>query len=202
MPLVGAGVKGDPIRPKYRDSLFPTLDWSQFYYGDEPWTLVGIQDVPPATDAALNANADVFELPANLDQTMGTVGVRNTVRNRLEAVNIPGTWVQTSTTYREVVRIIGAVIQFSQRFQGVSGIPANRWFAGGRTLDSTFGSLAAPAQQALLDTGASDWERPDGTIFHFDTSALTGSTTLRALLKSVADQYLAAGLPLDLEGPL
>lgn len=190
MPIVGTGALGDARRPKYRNTLFPTLQWSMFDYGNEPWCIVGIQDVPPATDTALNQNADVFELPANLDQTMGTTGVRNTVRNRLESVNMPGTWIQTATTYREVVRFIGGVCQFAQRYQGLVG---GLWFTGAVTLDSTFNSLSAAVHQGILDTAAS---------FNFDTTSFTGTSTLRAILKSAGDQYVAAGLPLDLGGPL
>lgn len=164
-----------------------------FDYGDEPWCLVGVQDVPPATDAEINSQSDVFRLPDDLDQIMGSLAVRNTIRSRLESVNIPGTWVQSTTTYREVVRFIGAVCQFAQRFQGITGIPGDRWFADGRTLDTTFGELGPNGQQALLDTADS---------FGFDRSQLTSTTTLRQYLKSAGDQYLAAGLPLSLEGPL
>lgn len=192
MPLVGTGVKGDARRPKYRDSLFPTLNWSMFDYGNEPWCLVGIQDVPPATDTALTGNADVFELPANLDQAMGNVGTRNTVRNRLESVNIPGTWIQTTTTYREVVRFIGATCQFAQRYQGTVA-NGSTWFTGGVTLDSTFGSLPAEARQGIIDAADS---------FGFDRSGFTGTSTLRAVIQSATNQYLAAGLPLTLQGPL
>jgi hypothetical protein len=178
--------------PKYFRTLFPTLSCSVFRYGNEAWCLVGILDVPPATDTALLANADVFELPANLDQTMGSVGVRNTVRNRLEAVNIPGTWIQTITTYREVVRFIGACCQFAQRFQGIMG-DSTAWFAGGVTLDSPFSSLSANARQGMLDTAAS---------FGFDSSGFTAAALMRTIVKSAGDQYVAAGLPLELEGPL
>jgi hypothetical protein len=193
MPIIGTGTKLDPRRPKYAATYFTDHEWSMFDYGDEPWSLVGVSDITTANDTAMTAEPDVFRLPDNLDQGMGTVGARNTVRNRLEAVNIPGTWVQTTTTYREVVRFIGAVCQFAQRFQGITGIPGDRWFAGGRTLDSTFGSLGTAGQQALIDTADS---------FGFDHSSLTASTTLRTFLKSAGDQYVAAGLPLDLEGPL
>jgi hypothetical protein len=177
--------------PKYRNALFPTLGYSMFDYGNEPWCLIAIQDVPPATDAALTGNADVFELPANLDQTMGTTGVRNTVRTKLENVNIPGTWVQTTSTYREVVRFIGAVCQFAERYQGMIG--NGFWFTGGVTLDSTFGSLPANVRQTIVDAAAT---------FGFDTSGFTGASTLRAVIQSAGQQYVAAGLPLDLEGPL
>jgi len=191
MPITGDGTRTNPRRPKYRDSLFPTLSWAMFDYGNEPWCVVGILDVPPATDTALNGNADVFEAPANLDVTMGNTATRNLWRNRLEGVNIPGTWIQTTTTAREVIRFIGACCQFAQRYQG--GSCGGQWFTAGVTLDDTFGSLSAAVQQCIIEAA---------TSFGFDTSALTGASTLRQVIKSAADQYLAAGLSLNLNGPL
>src|SRR5678816_2098853 len=115
MPTAGAGGKGDDRRPKYRDSLFPELQYAPWTYGDEAWCLVAIIDITPAVEAALNTTAadDVFELPADLDLPIGVVAMRDTIRTRLEAVNIPGTWVETTSTYREVVRVIGACCQFA-----------------------------------------------------------------------------------------
>lgn len=187
MPIAGAGTIDDPRGPKYKSTL-SGLVWSMFDYGNEPWALVGVQDIPPATDTTLDGNPDVFGLPANLSQTMGSVGTRNTVRNRLEAVNIPGTWVQTSTTYLSVVKFIGAVCQFAQRYQGQTG---GLWFTGGVTLDSTFSSLPLSARNGLTSAAAS---------FGFDTSGFTGASTLRAIIQSAGDQYVAAGLPLIMAG--
>ncbi len=187
MPIAGTGAIGDPRGPKYRSTV-AGLVWSMFDYGNEPWCLLGVQDIPPATDTALTGNADVFGLPANLSQTMGTVGTRNTVRNRLETVNIPGTWVQTATTFLSVVKFIGAVCQFAQRYQGATG---GLWFTGGVTLDSTFNSLPLNARNGIVSAANS---------FGFDTSGFTGASTLRVIIQSAGDQYNAAGLPLTLAG--
>lgn len=197
MPIIGDGTKASPRRPKYRDSQMQGFAWAMFDYGDEPVGIVGIQDISPEADTALTDESDVFKLPDNLDQAVGSTGIRNTIRNRLEAVNIPGTWVQTTTTYRELVRFIGAVCQFAQRFQGISGIPEERWFGGGRTLASTFGSLPNRAQAGLIEAADS---------FGFDRSGLTASTVLRTFLRQAGLQYIteyeAGNLGLDLLGPL
>lgn len=187
MPIVGSGTAHDGRRPAYRDSVFPTLTWSQFDYGNEPWCLVGIADIPTDTDTTLRAQTQVIAIPTNLDQTIGS-GPLAQVRSDLEAVNMPGTWVQASNTWRDVVQFIGAVCQFAQRFQGMA---AGRWFTGGITLATTFGSLPQAVRTALAATA---------TSFGFDTSGITGAATLRAILLSAGQQYLATQPPLILAG--
>lgn len=186
MPIIGAGIKGDARRPKYVDTVFPTLGWGMFDYGNEPWCLVGIVDIPPATDTTLKAQSQVIALPANLDVAVG--GARTTVQNDLESVNIPGTWVLTTNTWRDVVRFVGAVCQFAQRFQGQAG---GLWFTGGVTLNSTFNSLPLSARNGLTSAAQS---------FGFDTSGITGASTLRQILVSAGNQYLATQAPLQLAG--
>jgi hypothetical protein len=182
MPITGAGVKGDPRRPKYKDSLFPaqTFDADMWDYGDEPWCLVGIVDVSPAADTALRANADVFALPQNLDTTVGSVGTRNQIRTQLETAEIPGQWVQTTSTYRQIVRMVGGCCRFAQRYQGMVG---GVLFPGATTLDSTFGSLPQAQQTGMLDTAA--W-------FGMTTTTWTAAATLRTVMQSASDQYVAA----------
>jgi hypothetical protein len=190
MPMVGDGSKANPRLPKYEVSLFPTLSHSVFDYGDEPWCVVALQDVPPATDSALVANGDVFKLPDNLEQAVGAVSTRNQIRTKLEQAEIPGNWVQITTTYREIIRVTGALCQFAQRYQGLVG---GRWFSGTVHLNNTFSTLTTQQQQGIRDTAAS---------FGFSQAAIVASATIRDVLKNMADQYLAAGLPLELQGPL
>lgn len=187
MPLAGTGAKGDPRRPKYRDALFPSLAWDMWDYGDNPWCLVGVVDVPAAVDAQIAGQPDVFALPQDLDATVGGVGARNAIRSRLEAAEIPGTWVQTTTTYRAIVRMVGGCCQFAQRYQGTVG---GVLFPGAVTLDSTFGSLA-PAQRAgMLGAAAS---------LGMSTATWTAAATLRSVMQSAGDQYVAAR-PLSIGG--
>lgn len=191
MPIViVAGKYGDERREKYSAIVQTYGTRTRWDYGDELWCLVAMDSVSPADDASLTGNSDVFKLPDNLDTTMGSTGVRNTVRNRLEAVNMPGTWVQTSTPFRDVVRLIGALCQFGLRYTGEFG---GRWFGGAISLDSTLADLTPTTRQQL--SAAAD-------SFGFDSSGFTLANTLRSVTLSVAQQYVAAGLPLDLLGPL
>jgi hypothetical protein len=180
MPIAGDGSKASPRRPKYRDTLFPALTWDMWDYGDEPWCLVGLVDAPPATDTQIAGQPDVFALPSNLDSTVGSVGTRNTIRNRLESVEIPGSWVQTTSTYRAIVRMVGGCCQFAQRYQGQTG---GLLFPGATTLDATFGSLPQAQQAGLLAAASS---------FGMSTTTWTSGATLRTVMQSASDQYVSS----------
>jgi hypothetical protein len=187
MPLTGAGVIGDARRPKYADSVFSAFNWSMFDYGGEPWCLVGILDIDDPTSTTLSGEPDAIALPVNLDQAIGS-GPLATVRSDLESVNIPGTWVLASNSWRDVVQFVGAVCQFAQRFQGQTG---GLWFTGGITLASTFSQLPSVARTGLTSAASS---------FGFNTSGITGASTIRAILLSAGQQYLATQPSLVLAG--
>jgi hypothetical protein len=177
MPIV-AGAKPNTREPKYRSSYASVPNPDMLDYGNESWCLVGLTDPPASVDTALKANADVIAIPTNLDQAVGA-GALARVRSDLESVNIPGTWVQATNTWRDVVRYVYACCRFAQRFQG--GNCGGQWFTGGTTLATTFGALTAAVRQCVLDAASS---------FSFDTSALTAGSTLRQVLVSVGNQYL------------
>jgi len=185
MPLTGSGTKQSPRQPKYL-STFQAFQRGWFEYGSEPACLVGVVNIDAPTDATLDAFPDCSGLPTNLDATVG--GARTTIQNALEAVNMPGTWVQTTNTWRDVVLFIGAACQFAQRFQGNVG---GRWFTGGVTLDSTFNSLGASVRNGLTSTAQS---------FNLDTSGITGTSTLRQIIQSAAQQLVAMDTPIILAG--
>lgn len=189
MPITGTGTRQDPRRPKYKDSIFPGFSWGMFDYGNEPFCLVGVVDIDGPTDTALSQQADVLNLPDNLDQQIGAGAALTRARGGLESANIPGTWLQATNTWRDAIRFVGAVCQFAQRFQGM--VSGTVWFGGGVTLATTFGSLPAGARNAL--TAAA-------TSFGFDTSGVAAGTTLRTILLSVGQQYLATQPPLVLAG--
>lgn len=184
MPIIGTGTKASPRQPKYL-STFQAFAWGMFDYGNEPWCLVGVADIDVATDSALTANADCLGLPTNLDQALSNPQ-RNRVSNALESANIPGTWLTTANTWRDVIEFVGAVCQFAQRYQGIVA-DGSLWFTGSVTLATQFGTIPQAAQTALTQAAQS---------FGFDTSGLTSTTTLRAILRNVGQQYIAANLPL------
>jgi len=190
MPYISVVTSHGPSKDAKYKSQFQSLSYTMFNYGDEPQCIVGIVDPSPALDTSLTSNADVFKPPDNLDLTVSSTATRNAIRTHLEQDELPGTWVQTSTAYREIARVVVACCQFAQRYQGLDIGP---WFQGTVHVSSNFSTLTAQQQQGIHDTAAS---------FGFDQTAIVGTATIRDVLKNMADQYIAAGLPLDLAGPL
>jgi len=186
MPIIGTrATRQDSRRPKYASTITAAgFGYAMYDYGDEPTCLAGVVDITPALDPALSANADVVAVPQNLDLTVGAVNTRNTLRTHLEANEIPGTWVQTSTTYRQIVQVVGACCQFAQRYQGLGAGP---WFSGTVNVSSTFSALTQSQQNGTIATAQS---------FGFTTAVIAGPATIRDVLKDMADQYIASNLPL------
>jgi hypothetical protein len=198
MPVTTADGPHGPTRTSKYLSEFSTFSYGIFQYGAEPWCMAGVTDISVAADASLVAHPDVFKLPDDLDQTMGSVGNRNQARNALEAVNMPGTWIQTSDTYRTVVRFIGSLCLYMGCFNDHYDLPVI--FDGTTTLSTLFSALTQSQRDAMQ--GCADY-------FGLDGSSLIGSNSLRIILKAIGDdfsaQYALGTNPmtrLDLAGPL
>lgn len=171
IPTQGTGTSTDPRRPKYLDGK----SYSAMDDGFEPQMLV-YGEFDAATDTALTANSDVTAVPVNLDQTL-SAGAVNTVQTALENRNIPAGWISTALTYRQVLRTIAGFFRFFQRFNAIHGNV--RVLATG-TLDLTVSQMPVSVRTDLAATADS---------LGFDRSAVTGATTVRALLKGMADQF-------------
>lgn len=180
VPVIGTGAtKDDARRPKYFETL---TDWSAMDYGFEPVMVVGAS-LTVSDDASIIAQPDVTALPFDLAPTL-TGGQVTAVRNALEALHIPALWVTTADTWIGVVRSVLGVFSFFQRFGGIyatqTGQVPPSLFGGGVTLNTTFGSLPLAVRTALLETA---------TSFSLSTAGFTGGTTLRVLLKALADAF-------------
>ena len=158
-----------------------TWAWQRYVWENHGFI---VADVSAAQDTFLRGLADVLSVPG-LDTTVANVSARNKVRNYLEAGNLPGTWVNTGMTYRSIVRVILGVIQFHGR--AVSKI--GKLFDGTFTLDLTVGQIPLAKLNALQ--AAAD-------EMGLDTTWVTGSTTIRQLLKGIGDQF--AGVQFELGG--
>lgn len=176
VPITGAGTRTDPRAPKYfRDGTIPTVAvLTAAPYGFEPWVVV-TADLPDDDRETVVAKSDAFLIPADLDVTLST-GAVISVSNKLEAINIPAGWVNTTLTWRDVMRTVLWMSAFMQRFTALN---VSRLFTGGVTLTSTVASLPAPVRanlaQAVTDLGLA-------------AAGVTGGTTLRAGLKALAVQ--------------
>lgn len=190
IPAQESLVGDNPFRcPKYLGGyiISPSLGlenipWSAIDYGFEPIFMVAA-DVTAAQHTILAGFADVLAAPINLGNNL-TAGAVTTVKNFLESINIPANWVSTASNYAQILKVVAGLFQFMQRLHTLH---PNRLFQPGTTLATTFGELPLDTQTALIDAGNS---------FGYNTGALSQTTTLRVILKYLADQW--ANTPITL----
>lgn len=159
----------NPFRPKYLSGLtFWAMD-----YGREPFFLAAA-DVTDPQHTAIVANADVSAFPQNLDAQVGANLAAT--QAALETRNMPGSWVQSTHTFRNVLRGVATLCRVAQRYDALF---VSRIFQAGLTLDTTVSQLTQ-TQRDRLQTAA--------TVLGVDYSSVTGATTLRQVLRVVAQQ--------------
>lgn len=162
----------DTFVPKYFGDDTLSVAWSGIDYDD--WYLVGA-DLSAGDHTAVAGEPDAMALPADLSATL-TAGQVTTVQTRMEAANLPAGWVDTSVTWRQVMRVVCGMMQLTQRFRGKHR--AGFW-GGGITLNSTVGDLSPTARQRLQEAAES---------MGLDVAGVTLATTLRAVLKNLGTQ--------------
>jgi len=149
--------------------------WAMIDYGSINECVV-CADVTTANHTSLIAHSDVLAIPVNIDSTL-TVSARNSARNFCETYNIPGGWINTGMTYRYVLRIITAFFLYLQRVYGILGHSIN--FPSG-WMDLQYQQIPADIQAAMLQAAVEQG---------FDTSGLQPTTTIRIILKFMADEW-------------
>jgi hypothetical protein len=177
VPKIGAGTMADPFRPKYIGDI-AGAQWSAMDYGEEGTFLAGAS-LTPAQHAFVTDNADVVAIPA-LDTAVGGNPTLNRVRNYMESRSIPGTWIQTTTTWRGVLGRTGRVCLVMQRMFGI-----------GRKV---FGNSGNALETTLGASGLLDGFIAAGVSLNIQTSGLSTTTTIRQGLLVLADQLPLFGL--------
>ena len=170
VPIIGAGIKGDPRRPKYISAL--ALDFTAQDYGVEAVMVVAC-DTSDSQHTSIVANPDVIPLNDNLDDPISLVNL-SALKTGLNTLRIPAAWLDTTISHRRLGRFILALFALFQRLQG-AGINT----FGGVTLSTKINQLAANVRNALNDAAVG---------LGFDTSGITGNMTLGEALKLLADQ--------------
>lgn len=184
VPVVGTGAKSDPRRPKYftDGTIAASSVWSAMDYGFEPWMVVGA-DLSTSDDNLIVGKVDALALPFDLAPNLTSQQVTN-VQSKLETANIPAGWVNNTLSWLTVVRTVLGMFSFLQRYGVIygdtNGTVAPSLFAGGVTLSTTFGSLPQAVQNAMVSAAQS---------FGISTAGLTAGTTLRVILKALADNF-------------
>lgn len=183
VPVVGTGIGHDLRRPKYfaDGGIANPGSPVSMDYGFEPWFVVGA-DLSVSDDNFVVGQADAFAMPFDLSVTLNGSQVTN-VKAKLEAIHVPAGWVTTALKWQDVVRPVLGMFEFMQRYGNVyaqqNGVAAPPIF-NGATLSTQFGTLAAAQQAAMISAAQS---------FGFSTAGLTSGTTLRVIIKALADNF-------------
>lgn len=163
---------------QYPDGFASYIDYPSASSGN----LMVAADLTASDDNLVIGKADAFGLPFDLAPNLNA-GQVTSVQNKLESINVPAGWVNTSLTWIFVLRTVLGMFSFLQRFveryAAVNGGVILDIFSG-RSLSSTFSSLPLAVRTALTDAANS---------FNLDTSGITGASTLRQILKIMADQF-------------
>lgn len=178
MPLIiGGGPSKLGRKPK-----FTPIGYHIIPYGAENVCLLSA-DVDAVTHTTISSDSQVNTFPLVLTNTL-TSGAVTQIQTFLDNLNIPSQWVNTSITYINVINIIGKIFEISQMFEGSIG----KLFSGGITLSTQFSMLPLGTKNALIKVA---------TDRNWDTSGLTGTSTMRQILKFMADQFTS---PIQLLG--
>jgi hypothetical protein len=164
---------GWPMGPDKHPGI--NCQWSMKDYGSINEAVL-CADILAADHTALIVNTDVLAIPINIDSTL-TVSARNAARTFLETYNVPAGWVNTGMTYRSVLRTVTGFFLFFQRVTAVLGrdinLPAG-WLD--IQIQNVAADIRAALQQAATEAG-------------YDYSAVQPTTTMRIILKALADNW-------------
>ncbi len=170
---------GSARGPKYLKWRFGTgtldVQWSCKDFGATNQMLCAVNAEQVDHDVLL-AQGDIVKIPANLDSNV-TAAALPTVRAELEALGVPGNWITTLHTYREVVRFVAGLFLFAQRHHDLYNQEIR---PVGIDLGDTWGDLSAAWRENLQLTADS---------FEYDYSGVNASMPLRVILKSLGDQW-------------
>jgi hypothetical protein len=145
------------------------------FYGLVDWSIVAA-DVTPEQLGILQGFSDVLVIPANIDATL-TASAVTVARDYLETAHIPTAWVTTADTYRGVLRSVCGIFAYMGRVTTILHAPFPFETV---SLNTTFGELPGEIRTAM--TAAAD-------RFLLDYSKVRNTTTLRTILKNMADQF-------------
>jgi hypothetical protein len=164
--------------PKYFQWRFGAginCPWSMKDYGLMDQCVV-CADISDADHTALAANADVLSIPVNIDNTLNIVA-RNTARDYLESINVPAGRINTNDTYRSVLRSVLGIFLFLQRVTAIRG-EAIDWVSV--SLSMEWQNIPTAWRNAMMQAA---------TEMGYSTNGVTSTTTLRTILKYMADQW-------------
>lgn len=149
--------------------------WIGMAYGLAPAMLI-VANIDAAEHTLLSAQTDVAAAPEDLNTPIAAAAIPQ-IQTVLEALHLPAQWVDTSYTYRGLVRGVAGFCQFAQRHRGLH---LERLVDTSAQLDLRWNQISQARRARLATTAAS---------LGYDTSAITSTTSIRAALLELAQQW-------------
>ena len=180
------GANGE-VGPKYFNWRFDPdppgiANYSMFRpYGLIEWGIVSAEVTQTEHDA-LALNSDVFAPPENIDNNVGA-GAMDQVKTALETMYIPTDWVDTSYTYRQLLRMVAGLFMFANAHRAMHG---EELITAQSQLDLAWSDIPLDKRQRIIATADSRG---------YDYSEVQPTWLVRRILKHLADKW--ALVPLD-----
>ncbi len=146
-------------------------------YGLRP-VMLACANVTNPDHTVLAAALDVTDVPLNIDNTI-TAGALVAVQDALENIKVPGTWVTTSHTYRQVLRAVAGLFAFAQRYHEMHN---EQLIENAVNLGTLWQDIPLAKRQRIQATA---------DALGIDYSPVTGTWTIRQILKFLADFWQA-----------
>jgi hypothetical protein len=151
-------------------------------YGFMPSALLLARDISEADHASLILNADVYAFPDNLDSPVSDARVSTF----FEAIRLPTDWLTPSTTYRELLRQVAGMMQFNQRYGGISGG------------HSIFENATLSTRLRQMTTQERAWFLATVESFGYDPAIVNTNSQLRLLVRQAGNYW--QGIPFYMGG--
>jgi len=149
--------------------------WSMKDYGLIDAALVAC-DLTQEQHEQLVAEPDVAAAPEDIDQNISEIAIPKVV-NVMEALRIPADWVTSAYAYRQILRMIGGLFLFAQRYHGMH----NEQLIGSTAqLDLRWNQIPKDRQDRIKATADN---------LGYDYSAVQNTWLVRRILKHLGDQW-------------
>ena len=166
--------------PKYLQWMLnpdglPVAHWSMKDYGLIDAGLVAC-DLTQEQHEQLTAEPDVAAAPEDIDQAISEIAIPQVVAV-LEALRIPAGWVDSSYTYRQILRMVGGLFMFAQRHHGKH---LEALIDSTAQLDLRWNQIPLDRRQRIRETADS---------LGYTYADITNTWTIRQVLKYLSNQW-------------
>jgi hypothetical protein len=149
--------------------------WSMKDYGLINAALVAA-DVTQAQHEALVAEPDVAAAPVDIDQNINEIAIPQ-VQAVMEALRIPADWITSEYTYRDILRMIGGLFMFAQRYHGMHN---EQLIDNTDQLDLRWNQIPLARRQKIIATADE---------LGYDYSEVQNTWLVRRILKHLGNQW-------------